>query len=93
MSHRRFHPVEVHEFPLRKQVVPDPMVAQTSAVLITDAAPFARILTRIGERPRAPPIARARGPPAWDDAPEPVPDWDLLAQPAPGFEFYQRVSG
>ena len=32
------------------------------------------------------------GPPAWDDAPEPMPDWDLLAQPAPDFEFDQRVS-
>jgi hypothetical protein len=28
----------------------------------------------------------------WDDAPEQAPDWDLIAQPDPGFEFDQRVS-
>jgi hypothetical protein len=33
----------------------------------------------------------ARGPPAWDDAPEPVPDWDLLKQPESDFEFDQRI--
>jgi hypothetical protein len=38
------------------------------------------------------PIAPARGPRAWDDAPEPVPDWDLVAQPDPGFAFDQRLS-
>ena len=31
-------------------------------------------------------------PPAWDDAPEPAADWDLLQQPEPDFEFDQRVS-
>jgi hypothetical protein len=31
-------------------------------------------------------------PPAWDDAAEPMPDWDLLAQPEPNIEFDQRVS-
>ena len=59
---------------------------------ITDAAPVERILGYIGEPSRPPPIAPARGPPAWDDAPEPVPDWDLLGQPEPDVEFDQRVS-
>ena len=59
---------------------------------ITEAAPVERILTHIGEPPRPPPITPARGPPAWDDAPEPVADWDLLKQPEPDFEFDQRVS-
>jgi hypothetical protein len=31
-------------------------------------------------------------PPAWDEAPEPMPDWDLLQQPEPDVEFDQRVS-
>jgi hypothetical protein len=31
-------------------------------------------------------------PPAWDDDLGPMPDWDLLKQPEPGFEFDQRVS-
>ena len=59
---------------------------------ITEAAPVERILTHIGEPPRPPPITPARGPPAWDDAPEPAADWDLLIQPEPDFEFDQRVS-
>jgi hypothetical protein len=51
-----------------------------------------QILTHIGEPPRPPPISPARGPPAWDEAPEPMPDWDLLEQPESDFEFDQRVS-
>ncbi len=57
---------------------------------VTDAAPVERILNHIGEPPRPPPIAPARGPPAWEETPEPVPDWDLLGQPEPDFEFDQR---
>jgi hypothetical protein len=59
---------------------------------ITETAPVARILMHIGEPPQPPPIAPARGPPAWEDDPEPMPDWDLIAQPDPGFEFDQRLS-
>ena len=40
----------------------------------------------------APPISPARGPPAWADAPEPMPDWDLLQQPEPDCELDQRVA-
>jgi hypothetical protein len=66
--------------------------AKTSAALITDAAPIEQILNHIGEPSRPPPIAPARGPPGWGDAPQPVPDWDLLGQPESDFEFHQRVS-
>jgi hypothetical protein len=59
---------------------------------LTEAAPTERVLTHIGEPPRPPPIAPARGRPASDDAPEPVPDWDLLGQPEPDVVFDQRVS-
>ena len=59
---------------------------------VTEAAPVAQILTHIGESPRPPLISPARGPPAWDEAPEPMPDWDLLGQPEPDFAFDQRVS-
>jgi hypothetical protein len=34
----------------------------------------------------------ARGPPAWHDDLTPMPDWDLIAQPHPGFAFDQRIS-
>lgn len=57
---------------------------------VTDAMPGEQILTPIGEPPRPPPISPARGPPAWDEAPEPMPDGDLLQQPDFGFD--QRAS-
>jgi hypothetical protein len=59
---------------------------------ITDTAPSERNLVSLGEPPRPPPIAPARGPPAWDDAPEPLPSWDLVAQPDTGFELDPRLS-
>ena len=59
---------------------------------VNDAAPVERFLTHIGGPPHPPPIAPARGPPAWEEDPEPMPDWDLLGQPAPDFEFDQRIS-
>jgi len=49
-------------------------------------------LAHIGEPPRPPPISPARGPPARDDDPEPMPDGDLIKQPEPDFAFDQRVS-
>jgi hypothetical protein len=60
------------------------------------AAPFLVIgLLRLGTSPNHPgSVVRcfsAAHPPAWDEAPEPMPDWDLLGQPEPGFAFDQRV--
>ncbi len=51
------------------------------------------LLAHIGEPTEPPPIAPARGPPGWDDDPEPMRDWDLIAQLDPGFKSDQRVSG
>jgi hypothetical protein len=31
-------------------------------------------------------------PPAWEDAPKAVPDWNLFGQPKPDVEFDQRVA-
>ena len=59
---------------------------------LTEAAPVQHTLTHIGEPAEPPPIAPDRGPPAWDDDLGPTPDWDLIAQPDPGFEFDQRIS-
>ena len=59
---------------------------------ITETAPVERILTRIGEPAQPPPIAPARGPPAWDDGlANAVPDWDALAQPEPEYLFDRQV--
>ena len=38
-----------------------------------------------------PPIATARGPSAWDNAPERMPDWDRFRQTEPDFDFDHRV--
>jgi hypothetical protein len=51
-----------------------------------------RILDHIGEPAEPPRISPARGPPAWEDAPEPMPDWDLLGQPEPGVALDQRIA-
>ena len=59
---------------------------------ITEAAPVERILSHIGEPAKPPPISPARGPPGWDDALEPLPDWDVIAQPEAELEFDQRIS-
>ena len=49
---------------------------------IMQAAPVARILTRIGEPPMPPQISWDRGPPDWGDpAMEAVPARNVLAQP------------
>jgi hypothetical protein len=61
------------------------------------AAPWVESgLLRLGTSPNHPgSVVRcfsAAHPPAWDEAPEPMPDWDLLKQPEPDFELDQRVS-
>ena len=59
---------------------------------ITEAAPLERILTHIGQPAQPPPIAPARGPPAWDDGlAHAIPDWDALAQPEPEYLLDQQV--
>ena len=59
---------------------------------ITEASPMQRILNHIGEPAEPPPIAPARGPPAWDDAlVDAAPDWDTLAQPEPEYVLDQQV--
>jgi hypothetical protein len=60
-------------------------------VFITDAVPIERILTHIGESAKPPPISSAREPPGTDDTLDPLPDWDLIAQPEPELESDLRV--
>ena len=58
---------------------------------ITDASTIRNILVHLGE-PTAPPrIAPARGPPLWAAATH-DPAADPLLQPAPAFEFDQRIA-
>ena len=59
---------------------------------ITDAPTVRDILVRLGE-PTAPPrIAPARGPPLWERPPAGQREIDPQAQPAPDYEFDQRVT-
>jgi hypothetical protein len=51
-----------------------------------------QVCAHIGEPTEPPPIAPARGPPAWDNDLGPMPERDLLGQPEPDIEFDQRVS-
>ena len=59
---------------------------------VTDVSAIRNILIHLGE-PTAPPrIAPARGPPLWD-LPDAGPGtFDPQAQPAPEYEFDQRVT-
>ena len=60
---------------------------------LTDPVAVPAILAHLGE-PTAPPrIAPARGPPLWEAADaEHIPAAHPLLQPAPAFEFDQRLS-
>lgn len=61
---------------------------------INETATVKKILEHIGEATQPPRIAPARGPPLWEAA-EPAgndPQWGASAQPAPEFEFDQRIA-
>ena len=59
---------------------------------ITDAPNVRAILAHLGE-PTAPPrIAPARGPPLWDMPDARAGGFDPHAQPAPDYEFDQRIA-
>ena len=58
---------------------------------ITDGPSIHAILNHLGESTAPPEVAPARGPPLWDQAPEPVPDWADRPAPAPEFVFGQRL--
>jgi len=47
---------------------------------------------RAREPPRLPPVTAVRGPPAWENAPEPAPDWDLFGPPEPDVELDQLIA-
>lgn len=59
---------------------------------VTGAPALPSILTHLGEPTTPPEVARARGPPLWDPAPEPVANWDEAPAPVPEFVFDQRLS-
>ena len=59
---------------------------------LTDPVAVRAVLAHLGE-PTAPPrIAPARGPPLWDLPDAGTADFDSYAQPAPAYEFDQRLA-
>ncbi len=64
---------------------------------INDASTVGKILDHVGESPRPPRIAPARGPPLWEAATAAANDpqcdiSDISAQPVPDIEFDQRIA-
>jgi len=59
---------------------------------VTDPPAVKTILAHLGEPSTPPEVARARGPPLWDPAPEPMANWDEAPAPVPEFVFDQRLS-
>jgi hypothetical protein len=59
---------------------------------ITQAPALNTILAHLGEPTSPPEVAPARGPPLWDQAPEPLANWDDAPAPVPEFVFDQRLS-
>ncbi len=67
---------------------------------ITEGTQIEKILDHVGVDSQPPHISPARGPPLWEDCGDAQigdgaqidPDWDVAAQPAPDFEFDQRIS-
>jgi hypothetical protein len=59
---------------------------------VTDPPTVKTILAHLGEPTTPPEAARARGPPLWDPAPEPMANWDEAPAPVPDFVFDQRLS-
>jgi hypothetical protein len=58
---------------------------------VTGAPALQSILTHLGEPTSPPEVAPARGPPLWDQAPEPLANWDDAPAPVPEFVFDQRL--
>ena len=50
------------------------------------------ILGYLGEPTTPPEAAHARGPPPWDQAPEPLANGDEASAPVPQYVFDQRLS-
>jgi hypothetical protein len=66
---------------------------------ITHSADIRQMLDHIGVQAEPPCISPERGPPMWEycdaqvgEGAQVEPDWDLVGQPAPDYEVYQRVN-
>jgi hypothetical protein len=59
---------------------------------INEAMALREILAHLGEPTSPPPMAPARGPPLWERADAGQGEYDPQAQPAPGYEFDQRIA-
>ncbi len=76
-------------FPL---ICPDCGGTMRIIAFITFSADIHKILEHIGVAPEAPRITQARGPPLWEIPGSEPGESDPQAQPAPDYEFDQRVT-
>ncbi len=60
--------------------------------IITEPSSVRAILAHLGEPIRPPTTAPARGPPLWDLPDAARDQFDSHAQPAPAYEFDQRIA-
>ena len=58
---------------------------------VTGAPALQSILIHLGVPTTPPGVTRARGPPLWDQAAEPVAHWDDSPAPVPEYVFDQRL--
>jgi hypothetical protein len=61
-------------------------------VLITETVAVRDILGHLGEATSLPRLAPARGPPLWEMQDAGRDEFDPQAQPAPDYEFDQRIA-
>ena len=59
---------------------------------VTDPPAVTTILAHLGEPTTPPEVARARGPPLWDPALEPMGNWHEAPAPVPDFVFDQPLN-
>jgi hypothetical protein len=61
-------------------------------VLITEAVAVRDILAHLGKATSPPRMAPARSPPLWETSDAGRDEFDLQAQPAPDYNFDQRIA-
>ena len=97
LSHYLWHQLLARIYEVFPLVCPICHAEMRIIAFVTDASTIQKILGHIGWPTQPPTISPARGPPLWEAAMTAKDvdnnhQYDLAAQPAPEFEFDQRIS-
>ena len=97
VSHYRWAMLLARIYEALPLVCPNCHAPMRIIAFITDADTVQKVLDHLGESTLLPRIAPAHGPPLWEAAMAQEragndPEWDMSAQPAPEFEFDQRIA-